>query len=140
MPTELDDLRAQLAAERAAHAAEVAGLRKHLSTVLGILPQDFRGSTFWEEDDGYFVEHQWHKEARAALAANPSPLVAAVEQIAKAVEATICGSCGNRIGWQGEFDAAQKRLGRDDWRTCSGCQSTRAALAAYRAALGEADA
>lgn len=75
----------------------------------------------------------------AALAADPGPLVAAVEQIAKAVEATICGSCGNRIGWQGEFDAAQKRLGRDDWRTCSGCQSTRAALAAYHAALGGTD-
>ncbi len=71
----------------------------------------------------------------AALAAPPTAAVKAVEQMRLALEATICGACMNRIGWQGDFDAEQRRLGRSDWRTCTGCHDTRAALAAWKEAL-----
>ena len=113
-------------------AAEVLRLRKHLSTVLGILPQDFRGSTFWEDDDGYFVEHQWHKEAREALDADPGPLVAAVEGVVRALEELKAQVDTENTLCEGELLGECPSLS-------DAYHQANAALASYRAALGGTD-
>jgi hypothetical protein len=53
---------------REAADVEIRRLVEALDDVMGRLPHDFRGSTFWEDDDGTFMEHEWHKKARAILA------------------------------------------------------------------------
>lgn len=140
MPTELDDLRAQLAAEREAHAAEVGRLRSELSAARESFEEiDCGDAQCQSQYDGcdQACRRRAYKAAQrieAALAAPPTAAVEAVKGMRVALEATICGACGNRIGWQGDFDAEQRRLGRSDWRTCTGCRDTRAALAAWKEA------
>lgn len=72
--------------------------------------------------------------ASAPPIASVEAAVKAVEGLVKALEEQRCWFCENSIGWQGEFDAEQRRLGRRDWRTCSQCRDARAALAAWKEA------
>lgn len=108
---ELEPLRAQLAAERLAHAAEVAELRAalkewcDLASHLGLSTGGHRDRT--------------HR----LLAADHGPLVAAVEGLVGALEKII----SNRVEDEGGTCVIEDE--------CSQCIS-RAALAAYRAALG----
>lgn len=144
MPTELDDLRAQLADERAAHAADVAGYgaafdrimtggNSLASVLVGIFDAkippyetDFEVARNKIKDpDTYDLWLCWAvmMRERDALAADPGPLVAAVEQMA-----TVLG--------ERHADTCQSLLLDCD---CKLGHRRRNALAAYRAALkGEA--
>jgi Domain of unknown function (DUF3560) len=55
------------------------------------------------------------------------------DELLAALEETVCAGCNHRIGWNGEHDAEQTRLGRLDWKTCNHCRNQRAAIAKARA-------
>lgn len=128
---ELEPLRAQLAAERAAHAAEVARYRAALEVMQAYLtgPVEFEDKApelyaLWiDEQQGLNCGGYLRLYVESALAADPGPLVAAVEGLVGALEKII----SNRVEDEGGTCVIEDE--------CSQCIS-RAALAAYRAALG----
>lgn len=91
MPTELDDLRAQLAAERSAHAAEVGGLRAELEAIGSCQCPCQPVGNCLVLDEGTGEEPRCMScIARTALATPSTAAVEAVEGMRKALEAQPC--------------------------------------------------
>lgn len=67
----------------------IAGLVADLREALGHIPHDARGSTFWEDDEGTYVECSWYTRLKNSLATPLTAAVEAVEGMRKALELSV---------------------------------------------------